>query len=325
MQGNAKEKITIRCNNCKWTHGEGREEEKERGGDFQGDRCQTPTHCAGADAVLHFGEQLRSEHTPKARAEGVGQARRRVPVEAQAAASLARGPQPALERGLEPVAEGSEVGLGRAAGEQPLGDGAGRPEPGDQQGALRARAPAAFVARPVQELRQGRAAAAAVQRADALGRVKLVARDGQEVDSEGFRVDRDFAQALRRVGVECNGRGAFRARRFQHSRDLRDGVDGANLVVGVHDRAQDRGWLDSSGDGSGVDRAQRIHGHERGLEALAFEILDGLEHGIVLVRGYDDVVTVASLARSERNTPQASVDGFSAAGHEHKLICIGVH
>ena len=72
----------------------------------------------------------------------------------------------------------------------------------------------------------------AVEHADALGAVEFVAGEGQHVDVLLLDVDGQMSRRLHGVGVEQDALlPADRA-------DLRNGLDGADLVVGVHDGDQ---------------------------------------------------------------------------------------
>ena len=71
-----------------------------------------------------------------------------------------------------------------------------------------------------------------VQHAGALGTVELVAGEGQHVDVLLLDIDVQVARRLHGVGVEQD------ALFLAHRADLRNGQDGADLVVGVHDGHQ---------------------------------------------------------------------------------------
>ena len=97
------------------------------------------------------------------------------------------------------------------------------------------RAHAALVAAAVDLLGDldARVAAADVQRADTLGAVDLVAGEREHVDVVLLHVDRDLADGLDGVGVEED------ALLVAELADLGDGLDDADLVVGVHDGDED--------------------------------------------------------------------------------------
>lgn len=101
-----------------------------------------------------------------------------------------------------------------------------------QERALRAGAPAALMSGAVDE-RLDLDPPANVERADALGGIDLVARDGEKIDPE-LIIDlrRDLADGLGGVGVQEH------AALAGDLRDLGDRLDRADLVVRVHDADQ---------------------------------------------------------------------------------------
>src|SRR5437016_2553646 len=83
-------------------------------------------------------------------------------------------------------------------------------------------------AAPVQQLAQARAATD-VQSTDALWRVQLVSRNGEQINLERVDVDGNFAGGLHGVGVEIDI--GF----FSDAANFFERLNGAKLVVGVHD------------------------------------------------------------------------------------------
>ena len=106
-----------------------------------------------------------------------------------------------------------------------------------QQRALGSSAPPALVSGPVNERLQ-LDATAYEQRADTLGRVKLVSGDREQIDAEPVHVSRNLADRLSGVGMEEHAMFAGDARA------LLNRLDGAHLVVGVHDADEDRARRD---------------------------------------------------------------------------------
>src|SRR5262249_4251868 len=80
-------------------------------------------------------------------------------------------------------------------------------KPDRQQGAFRARAPAALVARPVDQRLESNAAAN-IEGTDSLGGIGLVAGDGEQVDAKGPDIRGNLAERLRSGGVEEDRGGA---------------------------------------------------------------------------------------------------------------------
>src|SRR6266436_1711022 len=90
---------------------------------------------------------------------------------------------------------------------------------------------AALVAPAVNDGRElhARVTAANIERANALRSVNFVAADRQEVDVVFLHVDRNLADGLHAIHSEENA--VF----FGDFADFGDGIDHANLIVGVHD------------------------------------------------------------------------------------------
>jgi hypothetical protein len=64
--------------------------------------------------------------------------------------------------------------------------------------------------------------------------VKFVGRDRQQIDPERLDVYRDLAGRLHRIRMHQ------RASRLRHARKLRNGLNRADFIVGVHDRHERR-------------------------------------------------------------------------------------
>src|SRR6185369_4125854 len=98
-------------------------------------------------------------------------------------------------------------------------------------------------------------AAPDIEDADSLGRVELVAGEGEEVDvlEEAVRADveRELAAGLDGVGVEKSAAGV------SDSGEGVDGLDNASLVIGVHDADEARVGLERGEKRGGLDGALR--------------------------------------------------------------------
>ena len=94
-----------------------------------------------------------------------------------------------------------------------------------------------------------RYATAHEQGADTLGRVELVAGDREQIDAELVHAGRNLADRLGGVGMEEDPVLAGDARA------LLDRLDGADLVVGVHDADEDRARRDRPAQVVGIDAA----------------------------------------------------------------------
>ena len=143
--------------------------------------------------------------------------------------------------------------------------------------------------------------------------MELVAAEGQHVNVLLFYVDRHIADSLYGVGMEPN------AMLFADFTNLRDGLDGADLVIGIHDG--DKAGL--IGDGGlelfRDDDAVFMDVEVRDLKALFFERCAGVQHRVVLKLACDDVVLALfqHLVRCALNGP---VVAFAAAACEVDLI-----
>ena len=109
----------------------------------------------------------------------------------------------------------------------------GRAEPDDAGHVLGAGAAIALLPAAGHE-RQQPHALAQPQRADAFRSVELVRRDRQQIDAQRLHVDRNLAGGLHRVGVKQ------RTVRLGDRGELRDRLNRADLVVGVHHRHERR-------------------------------------------------------------------------------------
>lgn len=116
----------------------------------------------------------------------------------------------------------------------------------------------------------------AVQRADALGGVELVAGEGEHVNVVLFHVHRHMTHGLYRVSVEQN------APLPAESADLPDGLEGADLVVGEHDGHEAGVGADGRRQLLHPDHAVFVDGEVGDLKALLFQFGQGVEHGVVL-------------------------------------------
>ena len=120
---------------------------------------------------------------------------------------------------------------------------------------------AAFLLVPADHERPAGRAALDVQRADALGGVQLVAGEREQIDvlELAVQVDRHLADRLRGVGVEDDRRIGL----LGEPRELLDGKDHARLVVGVHDRDQQRVGPQGADELADVEIAVAVDAAER--------------------------------------------------------------
>ena len=173
---------------------------------------------------------------------------------------------------------------------------------------LCARALAALLRAALDEARQ-EDALTGVQHAGAFRTVKLVRGERQQVDVLRLDVNGQVSRGLHGVGVEQH------ARLAADGADLADRQDGADLVVGVHNGNQARILAD------GVFHLLRRHGADGADgekldgEALFFELLERVQHGVVLERGRNDVLFAFAFAEA-RGREDGLIVGLAAAGGE---------
>ena len=151
-----------------------------------------------------------------------------------------------------------------------------------------------------------------IQRADALGPVELVRGEGEQVDLLRLHVDEQMPRSLHRVGVEEHA--LLPANRA----DLRNGLDGADLVVGVHDGHQAGILADGLCHLLRGDQAAAVHIQQCHVIALLFQLLQGVQHSVVLKGGGDDVLLAPARAQGSGGQ-DGLVVRLAAAGGEDDL------
>ena len=144
-----------------------------------------------------------------------------------------------------------------------------------------------------------------------------MAGEAQHINVLGLDVDGQVTRRLNGVGVEQNA--LFPA----HGADLLNGQDAADLVVGVHDRHQAGILPDGVGHLPGGDHAVFVDRQQLHLEALLLQLLQGVENGVVLEGGGDDV-HLALAAADGGGGKQGLVVGLAAAGGEDDLTGLAV-
>src|SRR6266851_2070894 len=159
-------------------------------------------------------------------------------------------------------------------------------------------------------------AAADVQSANALGPVNFVAAHGQQVDVVFLHIDGNLAHSLHAVHGEED---AVLLGKFA---DFRDRVNYANFVVGVHDGDQNRCGLNGRLQLLNVYAPVALDRQIGDFEAVLFEVLAGVQHGLVLDGLGDDVV--ALFAEHLRDALDHQVIGFGSAAGEDDFLGRGV-
>ena len=175
--------------------------------------------------------------------------------------------------------------------------------------------PAAFLLAAPVEQRADTGALAQVHEPDALGAVELVGAHGEHVDSQFVHVERQLACRLHGIDVEEH---AGFAGDLAY---LGDGLDGAHLVVGVHDRHQDGVGPDRLAHVFGIDEPAAVHWDTRDLVAALLQVLHAFEHSVVLDGGGDEMAPLLLLRVG--GAQDGPVVGLGAAAREVDLLGLG--
>ena len=104
--------------------------------------------------------------------------------------------------------------------------------------------------------------------------------------------------------------------------DLRNGVDDPDFVVGIHDGDEDGGRLDGRLDILETDAAIARDREIAHLKTMLFQVLAGIQYGLVFDRLGDDVI--ALLTEHFRDALDHQVVGFRGAAGENDLFRGGV-
>jgi len=159
-------------------------------------------------------------------------------------------------------------------------------------------------------------ALAGVERAHALGRIKLVAAHAVEVHAERLDIHGQFAKSLHTVHVQHG------ARLVDDAGDFGDGLERAEFVIGVHDADQHGFGAQRAADVVGADDAAGRNGQAGDLHTLGAQLLGGRDDGGVLDGAGDDVP--ARGGGGARHAENGEIVGLGAAAGEHDLRRAGV-
>ena len=184
------------------------------------------TGCAGGAGEafeIKRDDQGFAFDTGKSDVRGVGRARR--------AAGVGARIRDAGEQTLfEPIAQGGDAhGVFR---ERDACKFSGFAQADDASDIFRAGTESALVVPTIKKLAKARAPLD-VNRANALGSVKLVTGKGKKIELESFDVDRNFPDGLHGISVEVD------VALDGDAADFFEGLDGAEFIVGVHDGDED--------------------------------------------------------------------------------------
>ena len=134
----------------------------------------------------------------------------------------------------------------------------------------------------------------------------------QHIDIVFVHIDRDLPEGLYGVGVEQD------VMFMRDPSDLPDRFDRPDLVVGCHDGNEDRFRRDRFFDRFRIDKTVFVDVEIGDLRAALFEILAGVQHGMMLDLRGDDMVPFRGI--SFKSGLERPVVGFTAAGGEIDLI-----
>ena len=166
--------------------------------------------------------------------------------------------------------------------------------------------------RPALLLREDVRPVSDVQRPDALRAFELVRPERDEIRAQRLDVEVDVRRRLDRVDVERDA-----LARPDPRGDLRDRLDRADLVVGEHDRDEDRPVVERRLELVGIDPAVPVDRQLDDLEAELLEIAQRVPDGVMLDRrGHDPV---AARLAGPRRALQREVVRLGAARREDDL------
>ena len=148
---------------------------------------------------------------------------------------------------------------------------------------------------------------AGIKCADTLRPVKLVAGDREQVAADFVDVDWNLSRRLNSIGMKIHV--DFR----RNLSDLCHGLHNASLIICEHDRDQLGIRSDRAPHVVGIHHPAAIHRNVGDLAAFRCQMLAGVQDGMMLDGGSDDVV--ARLPKSKYR----QIIGFGAAAGKHDL------
>src|SRR5450830_98389 len=214
----------------------------------------------------------------------------------------------AIAQGLDPQVLGSHVFLGHTERFAHADDLVGRQGAGTHAALVTAAVHGRFKANT--------RLAADVQRADAFRTVGLVGREGHQVDFQLLQVDVDLAGGLGAVDMEQH---AARAGQLADGSDV---VDGADLVVHVHERNQD-GVVAQGGFNHGRGDQAIFTGLDVGdFETFALQLAHGVEDRLVFDLAGDQVLALGAVEM--RDPLDRQVVGLGGTGGPDDFTRVGI-
>ena len=149
----------------------------------------------------------------------------------------------------------------------------------------------------------------------ALGAAELVRREAERIHAKRLTSSPNHPGAWT-ASVWSRTRWPFAARIRGRLGDLRDGLDGADFVVGEHHAREHRFRAERAFEVVYATRPCGVAAQVRNIEAELLQELSSVQAGMVLDRGGDDMVAGAGAAHRTGDPHQRGVDALCAAARE---------
>src|SRR6266853_660731 len=179
---------------------------------------------------------------------------------------------------------------------------------------FRAGTEAALVMSAVEKLAQT-GSATNVQSADALGRIQCMSGNREQIHAERVDVDGNFTCGLHSVGVEINV--GF----LGDAADFLEWLDGAELVVGVHDGDENGFGPDGSAKVAEINLTVGASCKVSEANAALFERLASVEDSFMFDGAGNDMLFMAT--RSFNDPEDGVIVGFGGAAGEDDFLGAG--
>ena len=167
----------------------------------------------------------------------------------------------------------------------------------------------AFMCTPVNEVCQS-GAAADIKDTNAFGRVNLVARKREQIHTKCLNIHLQFTNGLYGIGV---ARDAMCLCDFT---DLRERLDRAVFVIDVHDGDKDCRIADCVAEVFNANPSVSIDRQISYLETALLQIVTGMQNGMMLYSGGDDMVAFTSALLQLGQSFDSVIICFGAASCE---------
>ena len=187
-------------------------------------------------------------------------------------------------------------------------------EADDSGDVFRTGAHAALVVAAVKKLLQA-SSASDIEGTDAFGAVDFVAGKREQIELELIHIHGNFSGGLHGIGMEVD------VGVLGDAADFFERLDGAELVVGVHD-GDERGFVtNGTAQIFEVDQAILVDVKISYVYALLFESLAGVEDGFMFHKRSDDVrPRLRTVSGGGSDAENRVIVGFGAAAGEENLL-----